>query len=345
MNLGGTQNLMKELEKQNFFTMKRVIYILIMLILAASLNLYRLESKKVMVHTKKPTYHFFIIGQNSVDPFWKAVKQGVQKASEEYDVVIEFFAPRFNNPKEELKYLDIAILSNVDGIITHSFNTPDFTRLINKAYARGIPVVSIENDAPKSNRKAFVGTNSFLLGKKAGKLMIEATGGRANIGIIVSNDYGLSSVERQNMEINGFLSTIKNYPNMKLVKVYNSKMGILGAEEITQKIIDSEEKIDAIYTTNSIDTLGSAQIIVENNKVGHMVLVGYGDTEKILRYIKNRIIYGTVMSYPYEMGYESVKALVNIKEKNNTSNFIDTGVRVITKKNIVEYYEDMDTLE
>lgn len=336
---------MKELEKHHFSIMKKIIFILILLIIALSINLYRLDKKRNIQAAQKPKYHFLVIAQNSIDPFWKSVKKGVEKAAKDYDVVIEFYAPRFNNPKEELKYLDIAILSNVDGIITHSINVPEFNRLINKAYTKGIPVVSIENDAPKSNRKAFVGTNSFVLGNKAAKLMIEATGGVANIGIIVSNAYNLNGEGKQNMEINGFQSAIKNYPNMKLAKVYNAEMGILGAEEITQKIIDSGDKIDAIYTTNSIDTLGAAQIIVENNKVGDIVMVGYGDTERILRYIKNGIIYGTVMSYPYEIGYESVKAMVNIKEKNNTSNFIDTGVKVITRKNVDEYYKNKTILE
>ncbi|SHK36783.1 sugar-binding protein [Paramaledivibacter caminithermalis] len=336
---------MKEFNKRHFSIMKKIIIILLILIVAISINLYRLKKKSKIPVTKNPKYHFFMIAKNSVDPFWKSVKQGAEKAAKDFNIAIEFYAPRFNNPEEEQKYLDIAILSNVDGIIAHSNNTSEFDRLINKAYVKGIPVVSIENDAPKSNRKAFVGTNSFVLGQEAAKLMIEATGGIANIGIIVSNGYNLSSEERQSMEINGFLSTIKNYSNMKLVKIYKSEMGILGAEEITQKIIDNNEKIDAIYTTNSIDTLGSAQIIVENNKVGDIVMVGYGDTEKILRYIKNGIIYGTVMSYPFEMGYESVKALVNIKEKNNTSNFIDTGVKVITRENVDEYHKNTRVLE
>jgi len=327
---------MKALKKCSHFLKRSIIFILIILITISSIFLYLLKKEKNEIVTIKPNYHFYLIAQNSVDPFWKEIKQGAESAAKNYNVVVEFNAPRFNNPKDELKFLDIAIVSNVDGIITHVSSGFDFTQLINNAYEKGIPVVTIENDDKESSRNTFVGTNSFLLGKEAAKLMIEATGGIANIAIIVSNDYELDTVS-QNLKINGFLSTIKDYPNMKIAKIYTSKMGILSAEEITQSIINSKQNINAIYTTNSVDTLGSAQLIVDLNKVGNIQLVGYGDTEGILRYIRNGIIYGTVMSDPYRMGYESVKALIDIKEKNNVSTFIDTGVKVIKKDNLDEY--------
>jgi ribose transport system substrate-binding protein len=283
----------------------------------------------------KPKYHFYVVGQNSVDPFWKEIKRGIESAAKYYNVVVEFNAPRFNNPQEELKFLDIAVTSNVDGIITHVSSGLNFTSLINKAYDKGIPVITIENDDKRSNRNAFVGTNSFLVGKEAARLMVKATKGKANIAIIVSNDYELDAVS-ENLKINGFLSTIKNYSGMKVVKIYTSKMGILSAEEITQSILKDYQDINAIYATNSVDTLGSAQQIVNHNEVGNITLIGYGDTESILRYIRKGIIYGTVTSDPYKMGYESIRALIDIKENNNVSTFIDTGVKVITASILYE---------
>lgn len=341
---GGVRRIMKVFN--NIFDRfdKYIIFIMVVLISMTSGFLIWFQDGENGIFLTKPKYHFYFIGQNSVDPFWKEVKQGMESAAKQYNVVVEYNAPRFNNPQDEIKFLDIAITSNVDGIITHVSNGPDFTKLIDHAYEKGIPLITIENDDKNSNRNAFVGTNSFLLGKEAAKLMIEATNGKANIAIIVSNDFELDAVS-ENLKINGFLSTIKDYPDMKIMKTYTSKMGILSAEEITQSIINGDEGVNAIFTTNSVDTLGSAQLIVDRNKVGSVVLVGYGDTVNILRYIQKGIIYGTVMSDPYKMGYESVKALINIKEKNNVSTFIDTGVKVINYNNLNEYEKKADLME
>jgi ribose transport system substrate-binding protein len=134
--------------------------------------------------------------------------------------------------------------------------------------------------------------------------------------------------------MNGFLSVLKDYPGMKVAQTYTSKMGSLSAEEITQNIIDSGENINAIFAASSADTLGSAQLIVDRNKVGSIALVGYGSSQEILRYIDKGVVYGTVASDPYKMGYESLKALVDLKSGNSVSTFIDTELKAVTKKNI-----------
>ncbi|MGB4125186.1 MAG: sugar-binding protein [Dethiobacteria bacterium] len=318
------------------FIKRYIIHILLLSIVFTSIALCYLQNLESGSNHMQPEYHFFFIGQNSVDPFWKEVQRGVSDAAEELNVVAEFCAPRFNNPEEELRYLDMAITANVDGIITHVSSDTRSIDLINQAYNKGIPVVTVENDSHNSNRSTFVGTNSFVLGKEAARLMIDATGGSATIAIIVSGDYELDSTSH-NIKINGFLNAVKGYPEMKVVEVYTSKMGTLSAEEITQAIILNKPEIDAILTFNSMDTLGAAQAIVSHNKVGQITVIGYGDIESILHYIKMGIIYGTVMSDPYIMGYESLKALVDLKKMNTASTFIDTGVKVTTRDHLEEY--------
>lgn len=313
------------------FLYGHAILILTLLVIGASLVLFWLQREEITSYISKPRYHFYFIAQNSVDPFWNEVMHGVEKSAKDNNVVVEFNVPRFNNPQEELKFLDIAVISKVDGIITHVPNSVRFTEAIDNAYSKGIPVITMENDDSESKRYAFVGTNSFELGKEAARLLIEATGGKANLAVISNSDLEQDSIEH-NLKMNGFLSTLKEYPEIRILESYTSKMGILSAEEITQNIIESKEEINAIFTFSSADTLGSAQLIVDRNKVGRMILVGYGSSNEIIRYIEKEIIYGTVASDPYKMGYESVKALVDVKDGKSTPTFIDTGVRTITKR-------------
>ena len=326
---------MKILEKVFQFLYKHAILILTAMVVAASLYLFWLQKDEIKTFISKPKYHFYFIGQNSVDPFWNEVMQGVEKSARDNNVVVEFNLPRFNNPEEEYKFMDIAITSKVDGIITHVPNGIDFTDIIDKAYANGIPVITIENDDSESKRYAFSGTNSFVLGREAARLLIEATGGKANIAVISNNDFEHSSIEH-NLKMNGFISTLRDHQDMQVMKIYTSKMGILSAEEITQTILDSSDNINAIFALSSADTLGSAQLIVDRSRVGKIALVGYGSSEDIIRYIDKEIIYGTVASDPYRMGYESVKALLDVKEGKSIPTFIDTEVQVLTKKSIVK---------
>jgi len=315
------------------FLYRQAILILLILIFGASIVLFYSSKEDVKLPVSKPTHHFYFIAQNSVDPFWEEVIKGVEKSAKDNNVVVEFYAPRFNDPQEELKYIDIATISKVDGLITHVSNKVSFTDYIDKAYNNKIPVITFENDDSESKRNAFVGTNNFIIGRQAAKLLVEATDGKANIAVISNNDLDQSSIEN-NLKMNGFMSILKEYPQMKIIKTYLSQMGTLSAEEITQTIIDSRNEINAIFTISAADTLGTAQFIVDRNKVGNIILVGYGSSEEILRYIDREIVYGTVASDPYKMGYESLKALVDIKAGKSVPTFIDTEVKIITKKNL-----------
>jgi len=327
---------MKTLHSIFKFFKKNIILILLTLIAISSIFLYKFQQIEEPILSGKPLYHFYLVAQNSVDPFWKEVQKGAEDAAKYYNVAVEFNAPKFNNIDEELEFLDIAVLSKVDGIITHVSYDGDFNTLIDEAYANNIPVVTIENDLKDSKRKSFVGANSFILGEEAGKLMKQSTGGKANIAVIMSNDVG-NDTTSQNLKLNGFLSIINSVPGMKVSKVYTSQLGALSAEEITQSIINSNNGINALYITDSVDTIGAAQVVVDFSKVGEISIVGYGDTPDILRYVDKGIIYGTVVSDPYKMGYESIKAMIEIKKNNNVSTFIDTGVNIITKSNVKEY--------
>ena len=65
--------------------------------------------------------------------------------------------------------MTIAIDSNVDGIITHAYNTMEFQRLIDKAEEYKIPVITLDADLSNSKGSAFIGTNGFETDSKAGQ--------------------------------------------------------------------------------------------------------------------------------------------------------------------------------
>jgi len=163
----------------------------------------------------RPEYHFAVIGQAD-DTFWQSVKEGCLSAAEEFNVAVEFNVPSFTNLEEQMMYLDIAILSKVDGIVTHVLDEEKFTPLINKAVDSGIPVITVEAEAKNSKRNAYVGTNTFNLGRESGKLVLEAMGEEANIAIILS-DYIDGTVNvPQSLRIAGTREALKDKPGMTI---------------------------------------------------------------------------------------------------------------------------------
>jgi len=286
---------------------------------------------------KKPDYHFVFIAQSTDDPFWQSVKKGALEAGKEFNAAVEFNGPRFTSIVEELKYLDIAIASRVDGIATHVLDEKQFTQLIDKAAAYGIPVVTMENDAKSSKRVSFIGTASFMVGSEAGKMLAEATGGKAKVAIILNSYSGDGEDILQNLKVLGFKDAAKDFADIEIKTVQSSRMGMFSAEEITKEILSRFPDVNAVFCTNSKDTLGAVEVVVDANRVGDITIIGYGDLPDILGYVEKGVVYGTVVGNPVKIGYESVKALIEVKKKNRTSSYVDTGVYSVTRKNIAAY--------
>lgn len=285
---------------------------------------------------KNPEYHFAVIAQNTADSFWMAVKEGCMAAASEYNVAVEFNAPRFTNLDEQMKYLNIAIASHVDGIVTHVLDEEKFTPLIDKAVDGGIPVITIEAEATNSKRNAYIGTSTYNLGNESGKLVLKSQGNNANV-VIIQNNYaeGTEKVS-ENLRVKGFKDAMTSAP-LASIETKASSTGFFSAEEVTRGILYDDPDVNTIICTSAKDTISVAQIIVDLNKVGQITIIGYGDATEILRYIEKGVIYGTVVADPFEIGYQSIKSLVEIKKDKMTSAYVDTGTKVVTVDNVEEY--------
>lgn len=283
----------------------------------------------------KPKYHFVAVAQSMDDPFWQDYSKGVRQAANDFNVAVEINGPEFINIDEQLKCLDIAIASRVDGITTSVLGEQEFTPLINKATSQGIPVVTVGSDAKGSQRVSFIGSSSYKLGTEAGKLVINSTGGQANVAIILSNYYAITENVLQNVMVGGFIDSVKDYAGINVKTVQTATTGHFSAEEIARNILKDYPTVNMIICTNPNDTLGVAQVLIDFYKVGKVKMIGYSDNENILNYVKSQVIYGTVVEDPYKIGYESIKLLVEAKDNGRPStSYSDTGIKTITRQNV-----------
>lgn len=295
------------------------------------------QSAGIVVPNADPKYHFAMICENLEDPFWLSVKKGVERACEEFNVAVEFNKPSDSSPDEQEKCLDMAIVSNVDGIVTYTWDEVKTGELINKSMDKGIPIVTIKTDAKNSRRAAFVGVNTYSAGSEMGRMLITATGGRGNAVVLVSNDETGGAVV-QNLMISGITDELKNTPDLKLKTVEYNYANFLSLEDTIKDLLNNDPGLTAIICTDEKDTTLVAQRLIDLNKVFYTI-IGYGDTPEILRYIDSGVIYGTVSADHEQMGYDAIKALVDLKDGGRTSAYFTVDSHLITKSNVSEYLE------
>ena len=310
---------------------KYAVALLIVAICIASIVLMQIKAINSELEVKAPDYHFYFIAQSATDPFWEKVEEGVRQAASDFNVYVEYVSPRFSNANEAYKYLDIATISDVDGIITYVPRLEAYSHRIDLADEKKIPVITIDSDASSSKRQVYIGSNSYNFGKEAAKLVYESTAGIAKIAVISNEDIGNDTIE-YDLKMRGFIDFLKEQPRMKIEKVYTSQMGVISAEEITQDIISNHPDVNAILTLSASDTLGSARLIVDRNRVGKVKLVGTGSSDKINDYINKGIIHSTIESDGYSMGYKSIETMININKGLYSPTYIYTQINIQKKR-------------
>ena len=275
-----------------------------------------------------------MIGQVSDEEFSSKVHKGALDAASELGVAVEMSNVRPSRMYSVEELFDMALDAKVDGIAIQVNNGESVMPSFQKAKDLGIPVVIFETDSFSLKNITTIGTNGFQAGFEAGRLAIECSQGSADIAVILNGFSSSDETVSKNLKISGMLDAFKDYSNMKISVVQRTDGGVFGAEKVAKDILLDYPNVNMIVAFNEMDTLGIIDVIVDANKVGKIDIIGYGALPEIMKYVKRNVVFGTVASDPYRIGYESVKALADICKSGYTSAYFDTGVFSYTKKNM-----------
>jgi ribose transport system substrate-binding protein len=166
----------------------------------------------------KSSETYVMVSNVAAHPYWIDAKKGGEDASNELGVKWVYTGPADFNTPAQVTTLEQIIQTHPAGIIVAALQPDAITPAIDKAIAAGIPVVTVDTDAPNSKRLTYLGTVNYSAGVTMGKRMAEISGGKGKIG--------LASVPGQfNLEerIRGIRDVVKQNPGMELVTVVDDK--------------------------------------------------------------------------------------------------------------------------
>src|SRR5262245_3955243 len=119
-------------------------------------------------------YKFAFVTNNSAG-FWNIAKKGVEKAEQDLGIKAEVLRPLKGELAEQQRILEDVMVMGFQGVAVSPVNPDSMTPLLNRV-AEKMPVICHDSDAPKSNRKVYVGTNNTEAGKAAGAAALKALG-------------------------------------------------------------------------------------------------------------------------------------------------------------------------
>ena len=263
----------------------------------------------------------------------------------ENDCYVEMTGQNLSTSYSKADRMNIAISSKVDGIILEGDDSKETAELIDKATANGIPVVTVLSDCQTSSRKSFVGLNNFSLGSEYGE-ELAAIGDMnkkypMNALILLDGDDGNSD--------DIIHAAIQQAVTGRLIKLTSAVVDTSSpftSEESVKNILDGLATIpDVIICLNDRTTESAIQCIVEKNLVGKTTILGYYDSDTILKAIDRGSVHATFAIETKTVAKQCVNAL---NEYNNTgfvSEYNPANYILINRQNVSEYTREDNTDE
>jgi ABC-type sugar transport system substrate-binding protein len=289
--------------------------------------------------TSEPAKKLKIVWLNPLQNYIGYVNQEAAtiEAAADYGVeLISLGVPTADGIVEKnAQLLEDAIAMKPDAILCVPFNLA-MNPGLEKALAAGIPVIASGSDPGEALRTVYVGYNYETFGNAAADMMNEAFGGKANVFIMMSQFDAPNQVESKK----AFEERIKKYPGIKVIGFDKDNADMAQAMTIYDAFFRANPDLDTVWETEGVGGVAAVKVAQEQNRKINIIEVD--DGQEKLDNIRSGAVYATLAQNFYRMGYESLRAAVEIiNGTEGTPTVIDTGIIVVDKTNVDTYEKDM----
>lgn len=285
---------------------------------------------------------YFLIATNIKVPYWQHALAGVNHAARQLQVRAELTGPDTFDPKAQHDQFVDLLKQKPTGILVSVSDPKLIQPDIDAAIAQGIPVITIDSDAPASKRLMFIGTDNYKAGVMGAKVAASRLQGKGNV-VVFSMPEQSNLIER----LRGYRDTFASYPQIKISQMVDIKGDPRIAFDTTQNILDHKANVDAFVCLEAIACPEVAEVLGRGNVAGKVV-VAMDTDERTLQAIQKGQITATVGQKPFTMAYLGIKALDDLfhhplpslgtdwaqDSLSPLASFVDTGATLIDKSNV-----------
>ena len=287
--------------------------------------------------------HYYLVASNIKLAYWQSASAGLDKIAGVYGVHADLRGPTTFDPQAQVEELRSVVALKPAGILVSVSDAKLLQPEIDAAIEAGIPVITVDSDAPTSRRLYFIGTNNREAGRLGGRALIEKLGGKGNVVF-----YTMPGQPNLDERLNGYKDSLANYPNIHVVNVVDIRGQGTVAFDTTEADLPKtgKDRVDAFVCLEASAGKEVGEVLRRGNTKDRVVVAMDVDKDT-LDLVKDGVIAATVAQKPFTMAYYGVIMLDSLHhyklptlDGNWTQDtrsplpvFVDTGGTLIDKSN------------
>jgi ribose transport system substrate-binding protein len=300
-------------------------------------------------HTTAERY--FLVATNVKLPYWQSAANGLNSAATALRVRADVAGPESFDPKAQQEEFRRILALQPRGILVSPADPDLLKEDIDAAIAKGIPVITIDSDAPDSKRLFFIGTNNYQAGLMGGRLTAQRLGGKGNVVI-----YTMPEQTNLRERLRGYEDVFAANPQIRITRTIDIHGDPRIAFDQTSEIVAKNlGGVDAFVCLEAIACAEVAEVLGRNNVSGKLV-VAMDAEPRTIEWIEKGVIAATIAQKPFTMAYTGLRMLADLnlyklqaldepfarEAFSPVPAFVDTGSFVIDKGNLGEYKRERD---
>ena len=261
---------------------------------------------------------------NGDDPFWDAMRSGMEKAAEDFDLgsaglVVEMdkndgtAKGQIDKLKQYAGQTDIAAVA----ISVTDADNSALSRAMKELDGAGIQVITIDSDINREkfrdSRFAYLGTDNIIGGQELGK----AAKGLKPDGGIYAAFYGLSSAANVIERTRGFGEGAGE--SFTKADGLSDNMDLTKAQSNVRNSLQNHPEIDTLVGIWAYNAHAIVEVVKENDIRDKVKIVVFDAAPKAIQHMNDGMIDAMVVQNPYQMGYLGTKLMKAMVQQDDAT--------------------------
>jgi ribose transport system substrate-binding protein len=277
-----------------------------------------------------------VIVKDTTSFYWQIVLAGARKAGQDLKVKVpELGAQSESDITGQISILENAVSEKPAAIVIAPTQFAGLGKPIDAA-AKQVKIIGIDSAADSKAFTSFLTTDNVQGGRVGADGLaaaITAKYGKAEGDVaLITSLPGVGSLDQR---AKGFKAELAaKYPGLKLVADKVADGQATTALNIMTDLITANPNLRGVFASNLIMAQGAGQAIAENKAQNKIMLIGFDNDDKLVKFLSDGVIAGLVVQDPFRMGYDGVKTALAASKGEKVPADVDTGVNLITKENM-----------
>jgi ribose transport system substrate-binding protein len=262
------------------------------------------------------------------NPFWQALKEGVEARAAEDGVTVDVIAlPTSSGVADQVSQMEDAVTQAYDGIILGTIDAAGIVPGIEAANAAGIPVLAVDTAPAGGDLISLVQTDNIAASRLAGEYLVEQLPNGGKI-LNLQGDMANQTAQARN---EGFHSAVDGVEGITVIDQSAHWLQEEGLS-ITENILTSDPDLAAIFAANDPPALGALQALKAAGR-DDVIIVGFDAIPDAVEAVKNGEMAATVAQFPRVMGVVGVDLMVRHLNGEEVPELVDSGAMLVTGEN------------